>query len=111
MEIVNVKPPDNELPALKKLQSGISIDSVIKTVSDYYSLSEVDLTKRARRYSKQRKIAIYLSKIISGSKNSIVAKQFNISPQAVTNVLTEIGGMLKESTMLRSEIENIKCIL
>ncbi len=111
MEMVRVKPPDNELPALKKLQRGISIDSVIKAVSDYYSLSDADLTERTRRYSEQRKIAIYLSKIMSGGKNSMVAKQFNISSQAVTNVLTEIERMLKESTRLRSEIGNIKCIL
>lgn len=110
-EIIKGKPPGSELAALKKLHKSIPIDSIVKGVSDYYSLPEADLRKRSRKYSDQRKIAIYLSKVMSTQKNPIVAKHFGISPQAVTNVITEIEGRLEESNRLKREIEEIKCIL
>ena len=110
-EMIKGKPSGSELPAFKKLYKTIPIDSIVERVSNYYSLSETDLRKRSRRYSDQRKVAIYLSKVMSTEKNPVVAKHFGISPQAVTNVITEIKGMLEESKRLRTELEEIKCIL
>ena len=110
-EIIKDKPSGSELPALKKLHKTIPIDSIVERVLDYYSLPETDLRKRSRRYSDQRKVAIYLSKVMSTQKNPVVAKHFGISPQAVTNVITEIEGRLEESNRLRRELGEIKCIL
>ena len=110
-EIIKGKPSGSELPALKRLYKTIPIESIVERVSNYYFLSETDLRKRSRRYSDQRKVAIYLSKVMSTEKNPVVAKHFGISPQAVTNVITEIKGMLEESNRLRRELEEIKCIL
>jgi len=109
-EIIKGKSPGSELPALRKLHKTIPIDNIIERVSDYYSLPETDLRKRSIRYLDQRKFAIYLSKVMSTQKNSMVAKHFGISPQAVTNIITEIERRLEESNRLRREIEEIKCI-
>lgn len=81
---------DGELPALKRLLRNASMEQVIKAVADHYGLSPRDLTKRSRRFSAERKIAIYLSKITTGGKNSLVGAHFGITPQAVTNILTEV---------------------
>ncbi len=100
-----------ELPALKRIYEERPIQNVIQKVAKYYQLSPEDLIKRTRRYSRERKVAIYLSKIINRGKNTVIAECFRISPQQVTNILTHIDNELERSKELRLEIENINCIL
>lgn len=69
------------------------------------------MRKRTRKHIKERRIAIYLSRIISKERNPEIGKYFGISPQAVSNILTEIGNKLAESKGLENEVDAIKCIL
>jgi hypothetical protein len=77
----------------------------------YIDSGLVDITGTLLCLSEDRKIAIYLSEIMSTNKNPIVARHFGISPQAVTNVITEIEERLEGSNKLMRKIEEIKCIL
>ena len=72
---------------------------------------EEKIRRKARKYAKERKIAIYFSKITTSRRNSEVGNYFGISPQAVTNIFTEIENRLAESNELRKEIDEIKCKL
>lgn len=110
-EIVKTKQIDKEVPALERLAPRISMEEVVKKVADYYSLFSTYLRKRTRKYSKQRKIAIYLSKIATGRKNSEIGSYFGISPQAITNILTKVEDEIQESNELKKEITDVKCIL
>ena len=107
--MVRDKGTDRELPALKKLRTKTSIGEVIKAVADHYGIDPDDLRRRSRRFSVQRKVAVYLAKIRSGQRNSSVAVHFGITTQAVTNVLTEMEKELERSARVREEIEGIKC--
>jgi len=82
---------------LKRFFKDIPIEGVVKIVADYYLLSPVNLRRRSRKYAKERKFPIYLSKIGTNRKNSEIGDYFGISPQAVTNILTEIENRLAES--------------
>ncbi|HED37221.1 MAG TPA: hypothetical protein ENI76_03130 [Ignavibacteria bacterium] len=66
------------------------MEEVVKKVTDYYSLFSHDLRKRTIKYSRQRRIAIYLSKITTGRKNSEIGNYFGVSPQAITNILAKV---------------------
>jgi REP element-mobilizing transposase RayT len=107
--IAKHKGADRELPALTRLLDASPIQQVVEAVADYYSLSPHDLTKRVRTHSRERKLAIFLSKILTRGKHSFVGDYFGIKPQAVTNALTEVEDNLAESESLRREIEEIKC--
>lgn len=110
-DVLKNSPPNRELPALKRIQKSVSIDNIIGVVSEYFSLTGKDLTKRTRRYSKQRRVAIYLSRVMSRERNSVVAEHFGITPQAVSNVMVKVEAELEESNMLKRESEEIKCRL
>lgn len=71
-DMIRDKGADRELPALKRLLRNASIEQVIKVVADHYMLNPRDLTKRSRKYSAKRKIAIYVSKVMTGENNSLV---------------------------------------
>jgi len=109
--LIRDKGADRELPALKRLFRKASMDEVIKAVADHYALDPGDLTKRSRRCSTERKVAIYLSKVMTGGKNSFVGAHFGITPQAVTNILTEVENKREQSKGVREEINEIKCKL
>ncbi len=110
-EIIREKGVDRELPALKRLFDGPSIEKVVEMVAVHYSLSPRDLTKRSRKHSRERKMAVYISKIMTGARHLLVGEYFGISPQGVANVLTEVENDLVESEETRKEVEGIKCRL
>ncbi len=70
-----------------------------------------DLRKGTRKYSKQRKTAVYLSKVTTGRKNSEIGSYFGVTPQAITNILTKVEDKIQESDELKKEIADVKCIL
>jgi REP element-mobilizing transposase RayT len=105
--MVRDKGADRELPALKRLRTKASIAQAIKAVAGHYGLDPDDLRRRSRRFSAQRKVAIYVAKIWSGQRNSSIAVHFGITTQAVTNVLTEMEKELEQSAGMREEIEGI----
>ena len=68
-EILKDKGVNKETPALKRFFKDIPIEGVVKIVADYYLLSPVNLRRRSRKYAKERKFAIYLSKIGTNRRN------------------------------------------
>ncbi|MCP4257777.1 MAG: transposase [Planctomycetes bacterium] len=110
-KFIEGKKADKELHALKRIYEERPIQDVIRKMAEYYQLSPEDLIKKTRRYSRERKVTIYLSKIHNKGRNKVVGEYFGISPQQVTNILTHIENELESSKELRIEIENISCIL
>ncbi|MCM8789359.1 MAG: chromosomal replication initiator protein DnaA, partial [Candidatus Omnitrophica bacterium] len=74
----------------------------------YYRVNEVELLKRKKKTERQRKIAIYLCKVLSGRKNVEVGRTFGITLQAVTNAVRAIERMKEEDKKINKEIEAIK---
>lgn len=100
-----------EVPEVKKIGIKHNIPDIIKAVAQYFRVGEDELLKRKRATGEQRKLAIYLSKIISGGKNVEVGKVFGITIQAVTNVVGDIEKRLEEDGKLSKEIILIKNVL
>lgn len=108
-EILRVRGANGESPGLKQFLKDIPIEEVVKTVADYYLMPPINLRRRSRKYTKGRKIAIYISRIATNMRNSEIGKYFGIGPQGVANILSEIENELAESNELRKEIDEIKC--
>jgi chromosomal replication initiation ATPase DnaA len=100
-----------EVPELKKIGIKHDFPDIIRAVAQYFRVGEDELLKRKRATGEQRKLAIYLSKIISGGKNVEVGKVFGITIQAVTNVVGDIERRLEEDGKLSKEVILIKNVL
>ena len=85
------------------------IDRIIKTCCSYYGKKEAELLRRGKD-KRERQIAIYLSKILSGRKNVEVGSIFGIKGPAVSGVIKAIEerlGLDKEKK-LKKEMESLK---
>lgn len=96
-----------ELPQIKRLIEQVPVDRVIKTCCSFYGKNEEDLLKRGKD-KRERQIAIYLSKILSGKKNVEVGSFFGIKGPAVSGIIKAIEGRLNEEKKLKKEIESLK---
>ena len=74
-------------------------------------MSEVDLLKRRRRTEGERKIAVYLSKVLSGEKNAEIGAMFGITIQAVTNAVRSVENRMAEDGKFDSEVMSLKGIV
>jgi hypothetical protein len=101
-------PDKTEIPEVKEMETKYRIKDVIKAVSRYYGVREEELLKRKKATERQRKIAIYFCKILSGKKNIEVGRTFGITLQAVTNALRDIERMREEDKKIEKEIEAIR---
>lgn len=101
-------PDKTEIPEVKEMKNKHRIKDVIKAVSRYYGAREEELLKRKKATERQRKIAIYLCKILSGKKNIEVGRIFGITLQAVTNAVRNIERMSEKDKKIIKEIEAIK---
>jgi len=97
-----------EISDIKKIEPKHKLEDVVREVSENYGLEEGGLLRRKRATEKQRKVAIYLSKVLSGSKNIEVGKVFGITAQAVTNAVRDIEKRIEEDMKFRKEIAMIK---
>ena len=98
-----------ELPQIKRLREQVPIDRIIKTCCSYYGKKEAELLRRGKD-KRERQIAIYLSKILSGRKNVEVGSIFGIKGPAVSGVIKAIEerlGLDKEKK-LKKEMESLK---
>ena len=66
------------------------------------------MLKRKKATVRQRKIAIYLCKALSGKKNIEVGRAFGITLQAVTNAVSDIERVREEDKEIKKEIEVIR---
>jgi chromosomal replication initiation ATPase DnaA len=77
-----VLPDETATPEIRKIRKKHEVDEIVRGVGRYYGLAEVDLLRRRRRTEGQRKIAVYLSKILSGEKNATIGSVFGITLSA-----------------------------
>ncbi|MEK7699881.1 MAG: transposase [Planctomycetota bacterium] len=96
-----------ELPQIKRLTEQVPIDRVIKTCCSFYEKKEDDLLKRGKD-KRERQIAIYLSKVLSGRKNIEVGSFFGIKGPAVSGAIKAIEGKLDKDKRLKKEIEGLR---
>ena len=101
--------PDKiEIPEIKKIKTKHEVEEIVKKAAKYYGISEGEILKRKKATERQRKIAIYLSKTLSGKKNVEVGRIFGITLQAVTNAVRDIERLKEENKKINKEIEAIR---
>jgi len=98
---------DDELPALRSLRRKPALEMIIEEVASYYGVERRDLVRR-RKGCRERKIALYLAKILSGGGNREVGRQFAVKGAAVSVVVKGIEDDLRKSPQLRGEIETLR---
>lgn len=101
-------PDKTEIPELKKIETKHNIEDIVKAVVKYYRVKEDDLLKRRKATERQRKIAMYLCKVLSGKKNIEVGGKFGVTLQAVTNIIRDIERKRDTDKRLNDEIITIK---
>jgi hypothetical protein len=110
VKYLRVVPDKTAIPELRKIGRKQGIDEIVRGVSRYYGLSEVDLLRRRRRTEGERKAEVYLSKILNGRKNAEIGVVFGITNQAVTNAVRNVEKRLEEDNKFGSEVMRLKGI-
>jgi len=105
---LRVLPDKAAIPEIRKIRKKRGIDEIVRDVARYYGLPEIDLLRRRRRAEGQRKIAVYLSKVLSGGKNAEIGSVFGITIQAVTNVVRRVEKRMGEDNRFGSEVRRLK---
>jgi hypothetical protein len=108
---VRVLPDKTAIPEIRKIRKKHEVDEIVRSVAKYYGLAEVDLLRRRRRTEGQRKIGVYLSKILSGEKNAEIGSVFGITLQAVTNAVRSVEKRMEEDNIFGSEVRRLKEIV
>jgi REP element-mobilizing transposase RayT len=111
VKYLRVLPDKAAIPEIRKIRKKQGVGEIVRSVAKYYGLSEVDLLRRRRRTEGQRKIAVYLSKILSGEKNAEIGSVFGITLQAVTNAVRSVEKRIEEDNKFGSEIMRLKEIV
>lgn len=97
-----------EISDIKKIEPKHKLEDVVREVAEYYRLKEGELLRRKRATEKQRKVVIYLSKVLSGSKNIEVGRVFGVTAQAVTNAVRDIEKTIEVDMKFGKQIAMIK---
>ncbi|MFH1096680.1 MAG: transposase [Candidatus Desantisbacteria bacterium] len=98
---------DDELPQIKRLVEKMPIERVIEGCSKYYGKDREWLLKKGKGKD-ERRVAIYLSKVLSGKKNIEIGKYFDIKGPAVSGIMSAIEERLKQEQRLKVEMEHLK---
>jgi chromosomal replication initiation ATPase DnaA len=83
----------------------------VTDVAKYYGLAEADLLRRRRRTEGERRIAVYLSKVLSGEKNGAIGSVFGITIQAVSNAVRSVEKRIGEDNKFGSDVMRLKEIV
>ena len=108
---LRVLPDKGAIPEIRRIRKRQGVDEIVRGVGKYYGLPEVDLLRRRRRAEGQRKIAVYLSKILSGEKNAEIGSVFGITIQAVSNAVRSVEKRIAEDNKFGSEVMRLKKIV
>jgi chromosomal replication initiation ATPase DnaA len=68
---------DEEISQAKSLREKVSIDTIIKACESFYGKSREELVRRGKG-KKERQVAIYLSKVMSGQTSKEIGRYFGI---------------------------------
>ena len=108
VKYLRVLPDQGAIPEIRKIRKSQGVDEIVKGVARHYALLEVDLLKRRRRTEVQRKMAVYLSKVLSGGKNAEVGAVFGITVQAVTNAVRGVEKKMAEDNKFDAQVIRLK---
>lgn len=97
-----------EIPDIKKIEKRHNMSEIVKRVAGHCGVDEDALLKRRKSTEKQRKIAIYLCRLLSGEKNAAIGRTFGITIQGVTNTVRRLGKSLETDKCLEKEIAELK---
>ena len=98
---------DDEIPQLRKLSMKVPVERIINICCGYYGKGQEELI-RSGKGKRERQIAIYLSKTLSGEGNREIGRRFGIKGPAVSGVIKTIEGEMKAGSGLKSEMEQIR---
>jgi len=104
-------PDRREVPEIRKIEKKYEIKDVVRGVAGYFGLAKEDLLTRRKRTEAERKIAVYLSKLLSGEKNVEIGTVFGISIQAVTNSIRRVQKMTEADEKFSREMMRIRKFL
>ena len=90
-----------------KINNNIDIENIAKIVSDLYNVEKDKLFNNVRKKMKERKIGIYLSKIMTENSNREIAKKFGISSSGVSKVFSRIEEDVKKDKTLMNQINTV----
>ncbi len=99
--------PEEEIPQMKRLREIIPVDKVVKVCCNYYGKKEEELLKKGKE-KEERQTAIYLSKIMSNTKNVEIGRCFGIKGSTVSEALKRVETRLKRDKIFQNEIEILK---
>jgi REP element-mobilizing transposase RayT len=99
--------PDEEIPQLKSLREIIPVDKVIKVCCNYYGKKKEELLKKGKG-KEERQTALYLSKIMSNTKNIEIGRYFGIKGSTVSEALKRVETRIKRDKKFQKEIEALK---
>lgn len=111
LKYLRVLPDKGAIPEIRKIGKRQGIEETVRGVAKHYGLPEVDLLRRRRRTEGQRRMAVYMSKILSGEKNGEIGSVFGISLQAVTNAVRSVEKRMEEDKKFGSEVMRLKEIV
>ncbi len=96
------------IPEIRKIERTHEIKDIVIGVAGYYGLRESDLLRRRRSTERQRKMGLYLSKLLSGKRNADIGAVFGITIQGVTNAVRDIEKRREGDKRLDLELRKIK---
>lgn len=96
-----------EYPAVRQLMTVFSPKEVIVKVAVFFRVKPVKLLRRSRNRW-ERKIAIYLTKVLSRKSHRILGRYFGISGAAISAAIKKCMMEMKKNKRLEKMIEQIK---
>jgi putative transposase len=100
-----------EIPDVKKVKTRHKVGDIVRMVAGYYGIGEDGLLERKKATQRQRKVALYLCKTLSGAKNGEIGKIFGITAQAVTNAVRNIEKMKEKEKKFEKKIVSLTRIV
>jgi putative transposase len=87
--------------------NGICVENIVKSISVLYSIGEDEIFNGTKKKMIERKIAVYLSKILTGKTNKEIGVRFGISHTGVSKVFSRIEQDIKENGILKKRIDQV----
>jgi len=93
------------------LREKVPIDRVIEVCCKHYGIDREELLKKGKKGKKERQIAIYLSKALSGERNIAIGNCFGIKGPAISGIIKAMEERLKQDRKIKRETEHLRGML
>lgn len=88
----------------REIRNRIEVNDVVKEVAKYYGKNLEELYTFNKRPVIERKIAVYLSRRLTGLTNNEIGKVFGISYSAVSKIVNNIEGLIEKNGVVRKDV-------